>query len=57
MGAALTLAWPNPHVYVPTKSTAATTRPVLSMETGTCCVFRCSVCAEFTSPVAGVQFA
>ena len=29
-GAAQTLAWPNPCVYVPTKSTAAKVRPVLS---------------------------
>ena len=29
MGSALTLAWPNPHVYVPTKSTVAKTRDSL----------------------------
>ena len=28
-GAALTLVWPNPHAYVPTKSTAAKARPIL----------------------------
>ena len=28
--AAQTLAWLNPHVYVPTKSTAANVRPVLA---------------------------
>ena len=31
MGAAQTLAWPNPHVYVPTKSTAAEARPVSAL--------------------------
>ena len=31
MGAALSLAWPNPPVYVPTKSTAAKARPVLAV--------------------------
>ena len=30
MGAAQTLAWPNPRVYVPTKSTAATARLTLA---------------------------
>lgn len=29
MGATLTLSWPNPHVYVPTKSTVAKTRDSL----------------------------
>ena len=28
MGAAQTLTWPNPHVYMPTKSTAAKARPI-----------------------------
>ena len=30
MGAAQTLTWPNPHVYVPTKSAGAKARLVLA---------------------------
>ena len=30
MGAAQTLAWPNPHVFVPAKFTAAKARPVMA---------------------------
>ena len=29
MGSALTVTWPNPHVYVPTKSTVTKTRDIL----------------------------
>ena len=32
MAAAQTLAWPNPHVYIPTKPTAAKARPIPSIE-------------------------
>ena len=51
MGAAQTLAWPNPHIYVPTKSIAAKARPVLAAGA----LVRCSVGAEFTKPVVGVS--
>ena len=37
MGAAQTLAWPNPCVYVPTKSTAAKTRPISAVGALTVC--------------------
>ena len=31
MGTAQTLAWPNPHMYVPTKFTAANARSILAV--------------------------
>ena len=49
MGAAQTLAWPNPHVYVPTKSTAAKAR----LGCRSTHPFRCSVGAEFPKLVVG----
>ena len=53
MGAAQTLAWPYPHVYVCTKSTAA---KVECLGCGiTRCPFRCSAGAELTKPVMGVS--
>ena len=37
VGAAQTLVWPNPSVYMPTKSTAAKARPILAAGALTVC--------------------